>query len=173
METGSGSWVMTPQPREFRILRAAEGYIELGMYEEADAELNRIEPLRSLTSSVLALKLCIYAGQAKWKPMEMVAKKLTERDPTDVQWPIWRAYAISKRQGFGHAKSVLTQALRDHPDDPRLHYTMGCYESRLHHFTTAKRHLARAIQLDSRLKLVALHDEELEPLWPEIERLGL
>jgi tetratricopeptide (TPR) repeat protein len=156
---------------DFRRLRAAEGYIELGMYDDADTELEQVDPFCAASSRVLALKLCAYAGQAKWKLMGMVAKKLTERDPSEVQWAIWWAYAAAKGQGINRAKNILIQALRNHPNDSRLHYAMGCYESRLHHFNTAKRHLARAIQLDSGLKLVALSDEELEPLWSVIEQL--
>jgi uncharacterized protein HemY len=157
---------------DFRRLRAAEGYIELGMYEEADSELKQVDPACPALSRVLALKLCTYAGQAKWKLMGAVAKKLTERDPGDVQWPIWWAYAIARGQSVDRAKNVLIQALRNHPNDPTLHYAVGCYESLLHHFSKAKRHVARAIQLDWSLKLIALTDEELEPIWFEIEQLG-
>jgi predicted Zn-dependent protease len=162
---------LTVQLEDFRRLQAAEGYIELGMYEEADDELEQIDPFCPASSRVLALQLCTYAGQAKWRLMGTVARKLTERDPSDVQWPIWWAYAIARGQGLERAKTILVRALRSHPNDPRLHYAMGCYESLLNHLSTAKRHLARAIQLDARLKLIALNDEELEPIWSQIEQL--
>jgi predicted Zn-dependent protease len=170
MDREADCWESPLQLDDFRHLRAAEGYIELAMYGDADAELEQIDPFCPAESHVLALRLCIYAGLAKWQRMEAVAKKLAQRDPDDIQWAIWRAYAEAKNQSIQGAKKILIQALQTHPDDPRLHYALSCYESRLNHFKTARRHLARAIQLDSRLKMVALNDEELEPLWAEIEQ---
>ena len=155
---------------EFRRLRAAEGYFELGMYEEADAELEQINVRSRNLTWLLALKLRSYAAEANWTLMGTVAEKLTDNDPADVQWPIWWAYAAAKDQSVQDAQNILCRALTQHPNDPRLHYAMGCCESRLHHFSTARRHLARAIQLDSRFKLVALNDEELQPLWRAIEQ---
>jgi len=157
---------------DLRRLLAAEGYIELGMFDDADAELDQIDPSYPAVSRVLALRLCTYAGLAKWELMEAVAEKPARGDPDDVQWAIWRAYAAAKGQSIEGATKILIQELRTHPNNPILHYAVSCYESRLQHFKTAKRHLARAIQLDSRLKLVALNDEELEPLWSAIEQLG-
>lgn len=153
-----------------RRLRAAEGYIELGMYAPADAELEKIDPSCPAVSRVLARKLCTYAGMAKWELMAVVAKNLAQRNPNDGQWAIWWAYSVGRGQAIEAAKAILIRALQIHPNDPRLHYAICCYESRLRHFKTAKRHLARAIQLDSRLKLMALSDEDLEPLWSEIEQ---
>ena len=51
---------------DLRRLRAAEGYIELGMFDDADAELDQIDPSYPAVSRVLALRLCTYAGLAKW-----------------------------------------------------------------------------------------------------------
>jgi tetratricopeptide (TPR) repeat protein len=157
------------EPPDVRRLRAVEGYIELGMYEEADFEIEQIDPAWPAVSRILALKLCIYAGMAKWRLMEAVAKKLADRNPDDAQWVIWRAFAAARGHSIEGAKKILIQALRTHPNDPRIHYALGCYESRLQHFFPAKRHLARAIQLDARLRLVALSDADLEPLWAELE----
>ncbi len=153
-----------------RRLRTAEGCIELGMYAEADAELGKIDSSCPALSRVLALKLCSYAGMAKWELMAAVAENLAKHNPNDVQWAIWWAYSVGKGQAIEAAKAILIRALQIHPNDPRLHYALCCYESRLQHFKMAKRHLARAVQLDSRLKLVALNDEDLQPLWSEIEQ---
>lgn len=155
---------------DLRHLTAAEGYIELGMLEEADVELEKVDADCSAFSHVLALKLCIYAGLAEWKLMAAVARKLTQHDPSDVQWVIWWAYAAGKGQSVERAKAILIRALRAHPNDPRIHYALCCYENRLQHFNTARRHLARAIQLDFRLRLLGLEDQQLEPLWWEFEQ---
>jgi uncharacterized protein HemY len=163
-----GGFILTFESQDLRRLMAAEGYIELGMYDEAAEELDQIDSFSPIVSHVLALRLCTYAGLAKWNLMEAVAEDLARHNPDDPQWAIWRAYAAARGQSIEGVKEILIHALYLHPNDPRIHYALSCYESRLHHFSTAKRHLARAIQLDSRLKMLALTDEELEPLWSAI-----
>jgi lipopolysaccharide biosynthesis regulator YciM len=165
-----GDFILTFESQDLRRLTAAEGYIELGMYDEAAEELDQIDS-SLMVSRGLSLRLCIYAGLEKWDLMEAVAEKLARHNPNDAQWAIWGAYAAAKGQSIEGAKKILMRALYVHPNDPRIHYVLSCYESRLHHFSTAKRHLARAIQLDCRLKLLALADEELEPLWSTIDQL--
>jgi len=63
------------------------------------------------------------------------------------------------------------RALQTHPDNANIHYNLSCYESRLRHFDRARRHLARAIQLDPRFKLVAVNDRDLEALWLQMKAL--
>ena len=53
---------------------AASGYVQLGMYLEADAELDEIDPFCRAVPEVLAARLEIYAGLNKWELMA-VAKK--------------------------------------------------------------------------------------------------
>src|SRR4029077_10037224 len=96
---------------DFRHLLAAEGYSELGMYPEADEELREITPGFQASARVLALRLCVYAGQRRWGEMQIVAKDLAERNPDDIQWTIWFAYAAGRTDSIQAAKSILNHAL--------------------------------------------------------------
>ncbi|MEY2484611.1 MAG: hypothetical protein QOG67_2318 [Verrucomicrobiota bacterium] len=155
---------------DLRHMRAAEGYLELGLYDEANAELERIDPLCRAASQVLTLQLCVYAGLEKWDLMQTVASKMAEHFPDDVQWRIWWAAAARRAHSVESAKRILQKALETHPNDANVHYNLSCYESRLQHFRKAQRHLARAIQLDSRFQLIALNDQDLEPLWEKLSQ---
>ena len=57
-------------------LRAAHGYIELGMFEDANAELEEIDPFCRHLPEVLLARLAIYHGLEKWELLAVVAKKL-------------------------------------------------------------------------------------------------
>ena len=46
--------------------QAATGYVELGMFLEADPELDEIDPFNRAAPEVLALRLAIYDGLKKW-----------------------------------------------------------------------------------------------------------
>ena len=45
-----------------RRLRAVEGYADLGMFEEADAELRELDPAWLALEQTLPLQLRVYAG---------------------------------------------------------------------------------------------------------------
>jgi hypothetical protein len=59
-------------------LRAATGYIELEMFEEANAELEEIDPLYRHLPEVLLARLAIYHGLKKWELLVVVARKLVD-----------------------------------------------------------------------------------------------
>jgi hypothetical protein len=59
-------------------LRAAVGYIELAMFEEANAELDEIDPFCRPLPEVLLARLAIYHGLRKWDLLAVVANRLTD-----------------------------------------------------------------------------------------------
>jgi tetratricopeptide (TPR) repeat protein len=153
---------------DLRNLLAAEGYADLGMYSEADSELQKVDTEACPLPQVFFLRLRIYAGLGNWQPMQQLAQEIARIDPENPHWMICWAFATRQAQSIHAAKEILLGALHVHPDDPGIHYNLSCYESRLHHFFQAQRHLARAIQLDSRFRLLAADEKDLEPLWAEI-----
>ena len=52
-----------------RHLQAAEGYVELGMFLDANAELEEIDPDLRAAPEVLAVRLGIYTGLKRWELM--------------------------------------------------------------------------------------------------------
>jgi tetratricopeptide (TPR) repeat protein len=152
-------------------LRAVHGYLELGMFVEADVEIERIDAFFRSLPEVLAVRLGIYAGLQKWELMAAVAQKLAEHDPKDIQWSISRAYATRRAHSIETAGAILLEALKTHPDEPMIHYNLACYECQLGNLDGAKKHLVRATKADSKFKAMALDDKDLEPLWLEIGRL--
>jgi tetratricopeptide (TPR) repeat protein len=156
---------------EAQHLRAAEGYIELGMFQEADAELRELDPACPIVEQTVVLKLCVYAGTQQWDKARELATKISEHDPDNAQWAIWSASAAYRLESVEAAKGILLHALETHPDNANIHYNLSRYETRLEHFKTARRHLARAIQLDPRFKLVAMNDDDLQPLWIKLNQM--
>ena len=151
--------------RPARHLLATEGYIDLGMYQEAATELLQLDPAYFALEETLVLQLCVYAGLQQWSEAHDLANALSSQEPDNPQWTIWAASAACRLHSVEAAKGILLKALATHPDNANIHYNLSCYETRLQHFRTAQRHLARAIQLDPRFRLVAMDDADLEPLW--------
>ena len=59
-------------------LRAAYGCVELGMFEEANEELEEIDPFSRHLPEVLLARVGIYHVLKKWDLLAVVAKKLVE-----------------------------------------------------------------------------------------------
>jgi hypothetical protein len=64
-----------------RHLQAAHGYIELGLFKEANAELEEIDAFFRHLPEVLVARVAIYHGLEKWELLSVVAKELVEWNP--------------------------------------------------------------------------------------------
>ncbi len=76
---------MPLSPDEHIHLIAAEGFISLGMYLDADAALDDIDPTYRHLPEVLVVRVKVYHALERWDLMEVVAKKMVEYDFDDTQ----------------------------------------------------------------------------------------
>jgi len=154
-----------------RYLQAACGYLELEMYSEAAAELDKIDPVCLAVPEVLSVRLWVYAGLQDWGMMQSVAKRLRNQDPKTAQWAISAAYATRRAESIQAAKSILLEAVKSHPEEPMIRYNLACYECQLGNLSDAKEHLMHVTKLGVKFRAMALDEPDLEPLWAEIGRL--
>jgi len=83
--------------RQQNHFNVAIGYYELGMFDESQAELNKIEPCIAAQSvPVLALRLMIFYSRSDWIKMKAIARKLFLLDPSNPKWPFSDGYATGK-----------------------------------------------------------------------------
>ena len=159
---------MPLEPDDQRHLAAAEGFAELGMYLDANAELEEIDAEVRHVAEVLTVRVSIYAGLEKWELMGTVAGRLAAHDPADAQWAISLAYATRRAQSIEAAKCILLEAVERLPEEPILHYNLACYECQLGELEVAKARLAHAFELEPKCRLMALDDGDLAPLWDSL-----
>src|SRR4051794_23252446 len=91
-------------------LRAAQGYVELGMFDTANAELEEIDPFCRHLPDVLAMRVAIYHGLQRWELMAIVAKKLVGWNPGDPSHFVNLAYATRRGDSIHAAHTILTRA---------------------------------------------------------------
>ena len=101
-------------------LRASRSYIELEMFEEANTELEEIDPFCRHLPEVLLARLAIYHGLEKWELLAVVAKKLTEWNPKEPAFFVELAYATRRAESIHAAHAVLTRAAMWHPTEARF-----------------------------------------------------
>lgn len=148
-----------------RRVRSAHGYIELGMCEEANAQLEEIDPFCRSAPEVLTARVAIYQGLKKWDLMAIVAGKLVEWDPQTAGHFANLAYATRRAESIDKAREILRRGAELHPADGRIRFNLACYEAQLGDLDRAKEYLKAAIEIDPRFKMLALDDSDLEPLW--------
>jgi tetratricopeptide (TPR) repeat protein len=147
---------------------AAAGYVELGMFLEANTELEKIDPFNRAAPEVLAVRIAIYRGLEKWELMQEIAKRLADFQPDDIQWTILLAYATRRANSIQAAKEVLLNAEPKFPKEPAIKYNLACYFCQTGDVETAKNCLKRAFEIDSNWRMVALEDQDLRPLWESL-----
>lgn len=89
---------MPLEPENQKHLEAARGFVELGMFMDANEELENIDPEVRHLPETLAVRLEIYRSLQRWELMQAVAKKLNHWDPDEVQWWISWAYATRRAE---------------------------------------------------------------------------
>jgi len=91
-------------------------------------ELDKIDPFNRAAPEVLATRLAIYHGLAKWELMQEIAKRLAEVQPDDkTQWMISLAYATRRADSIQPAKEILLHAEPKFPKEGIIKYNLACY----------------------------------------------
>jgi tetratricopeptide (TPR) repeat protein len=148
--------------------QSAAGYVELGMFLEADTELDKIDPFNRAAPEVLATRLAIYRGLQKWELMREIAKRLADFQPNDIQWTISLAYAIRRADSIQAAKEVLLKAEPKFPKEAAIKYNLARYFCQTGDIKSAKTYLKKAFEIDSNWRVTALDDADLQPIRDSI-----
>ena len=139
-------------------LRAGHDYIELELFEEANAELEEIDPFCRHLPEVLIARLAIYHDLKKWDLLAVVAGQLVDWNPQEPSFFVELAYATRRTESIHAAHAILTRAASLHPTDATIQFNLACYEAQMGSLDRAKAHLKRATEIDARFRLMALRD---------------
>jgi predicted Zn-dependent protease len=158
-----------------RHLAAAEGWLGLGNYLEANEELEQIAPELRAHPVVLVVRYEIYAASKKWGEASEIARALVDALPGRPEFWISLAYSTRRKPGGGipQAKEVLTEARAKFPKEYLIAFNLACYECQLGDRKQAMILLEEAVDLAGNrdIRKMALDDTDLEPLWPNIAEI--
>jgi tetratricopeptide (TPR) repeat protein len=156
---------MPLEPPDQQCWQAAVGYVELGMFAEADSELDKMDPFCRAFPEVLSVRLAVYRGLGKWELMQEISKRLRQFEPENVQWTISLAYATRRAYSIDVAMEILLNAEGKFPGEGAIPYNLACYSCQLGEIEKAKRYLRKAFEINLNWRKAALEDEDLKPLW--------
>lgn len=170
MSTGNGriNGVTTLGGRDQAHLRRARGYLELGMCKDALAELRQIEESRSGLTEVVSIGLAAAEGAGKWKLMESLARHLVEYEPGNPEWVIVLARVLRRRKSVRAAINVLNSYSFHRLPDAGVHYHLARYHCEVGLLLAAREHLKIAFRYKPEMRLAALDDADLRPVWDSL-----
>ncbi len=152
-------------PELERPLLAADGYLYLGMPEEALAELARIPRMLQASASVMRARIRILLHLRQWRRAERLSREGTRLYPEENEFMVQRAFALHQQEKGPEAIAVI----RDAPEWIRrtgiLQYNLACYEAQLGDLGIARQCIRAAIEINSSFKKNAKADPDLARLW--------
>ena len=156
-------------------LNAALGWLGLGSPSEARVELEAIPPTRQWHPAVLETRWLLCAHEKNWDEALTVAEREVVATPDAASGWLHRAYALRRVPGGGleQAWEALLPMAQKFPTEAAIAYNLSCYACQMNRVDVSREWFQRAVQMGGKdaMKKMALDDDDLKPLWPEIQEL--
>jgi len=149
-----------------RSLRAAEGYLELGMTEDALVEVEAIEKEHRLRLDVVLMRMEILRVMKRWAEGAKLGQEALMMHVNCGALYLVTAYAVRRSIGLTQARDILLSGEHALKKEPMFFFNMGCYQCQLEDVESAKQWLLEAFALDGKYRKVAWDDPDLEALRP-------
>jgi tetratricopeptide (TPR) repeat protein len=149
-----------------KTLRAATGWLELGLADEALFELQAL-PFREHTRQrVLKVKLAAQMKLETWNAASETARLLCLKEPEEAEFFLRAAYCLHETGDTRAARDWLLRGPKELFEMPEFHYNMGCYLWTLGEGDRAREHILRALDMDETLREFARGDADLKGFGP-------
>ncbi|HYR58170.1 MAG TPA: hypothetical protein VEO95_06055 [Chthoniobacteraceae bacterium] len=148
-----------------RALEAADGYLYLGLPDEALGEFGAIPAVERKYASVMLAEIRVLLHMKQWKRAETLSARGGELHPEEDEFTVQRVFALHQLEKGEEAFRVLLSAPEWIRRTGILHYNLACYEARLGDINTARRCIDAAIEINSAIKKNARSDPDLAALW--------
>jgi len=145
-----------------RALLAAQGYLELGMVEEALSELASVPAGENTDADLTELRLHILMYGKRWDEALVAAEELLRISPQAVPGYIHGAFALHELGRTAQARDLLLKGPPLLRQNPTFHYNIGCYEAVLGNRESALQSLRESFALDETYRDFAQRDPDLE-----------
>jgi hypothetical protein len=163
------------EPPDIHFLNAAVGWLGLDCPGEARIELGAIAPEFQTLPEVLEARWALSVREQCWEEAREIAQLEIHLKPEDASGWLHHAYAVRRASNGGliMAWGALLPAAEKFPQEPVIAFNLSCYACQLKQLETSRTWLLRAIEVGGRetIKKMALADDDLKPLWPEIAGL--
>jgi tetratricopeptide (TPR) repeat protein len=156
-----------------RLLDEAEGYLMLDLPRRSLQILGSRPDWSTMQFEANFLKgeslRCLDRYREALKPLEIAASLR----PSDMRVALALGWCYKRTNRLAQAIDSLERALREHADEPLLHYNLACYWSLAGNSPKALDALSAALDLDPELRSLIAEEQDFDQLRgnPEFDRL--
>ena len=146
------------------LLRAVEGYADLGLFEMAWEEFRRLEEPQRNCAEVMEVELVLYMRENRWAEAVAAGRRLCNEAPDRPGAFILTAYCLHESGATDEALRTLRGGPEVLQQEALFHYNCACYLAVLGDLAAARKALVAAFALDENLEQFALQDPDLAAL---------
>lgn len=144
-----------------RSLLAAQGYIELEMYDEALRELDEVSPELRVREETLHMRLFIVMRCRRWNEALKVCDALRASNSDLTTGYIHGAFCLHELGRTEEAKAMLLSGPATLLREATYYYNLGCYDAVLGNVEDAQHALLISFRMDDKFREIAKHDPDL------------
>lgn len=143
-------------------ISAAQGYLELGMVDEALAELERIPEADRENDEVLQLRVYILMRARRWNDALTTCEALRQTRPELSLGYIHGAFCLHELGRTPEAMRMLLEGPASLLREPVYFYNLGCYHAVLGNLKEAENYLRMSFNMDAKFREIARYDPDLK-----------
>lgn len=144
-----------------KTLRAASGWLELGLADEALYELQALPSEVQMLRGPLELKLAAQMERGQWNPASETARLLCLKAEDVPEFFLRAAFCLHETGDTLAACNQLLRGPKTLFEMAIFHYNLACYLWTLGEATRARSHLKQAIEMDGSYLESARDDRDL------------
>lgn len=154
-----------------RRIVAAQGYVELGLHEEARGELSHLPPEVHERPDVMELNVLCHMNDHRWAEALRLAQELCRIEPEEPGGFIHAAFCLHEMGRTEAALDLLARGPATLRTKPVYYYNVGCYLARLGQEEKALQLLKQSFEMDGDLRRDARKDPDLHSLRQKLETI--
>ncbi len=147
-----------------RYRRHAEGYLELGLHQQAIDTLRRLGELIAADAHALFLLGDALRSLERYEEAIPPLERACRGDPENIHVRLALAWCHKRTQQLPLAIDDIEQALAIEPRDALLHYNLACYLSLARNKDRAIFHLSKALRLDGHYRDLIDRESDFDPI---------
>lgn len=144
-----------------KTLRAASGWLDLGLADEALFELQSLPEDEQTSQTALEIKVHAEMECQSWNAAADTARLLCGKEPKNAEFFLRAAFCLHETGDTLAARNWLLSGPKSLMEMPSFHYNLGCYLWVLGERKSARSHLRQAFEMDESLRDFARSDRDL------------
>ena len=151
-----------------RIIQAAEGYGELGMFEEALAELDALPESLQSDLRITQTRLFLLLQFKQFRSALEVSLQLCKANPELPVGFIHAAFCLHELGETLQARDTLMSGPPCLLEEATYYYNLACYNAVLGEMQQARAYLKTSFKMNKKFREIAEHDPDLTAIWQEV-----